>query len=111
MIFVILGEVILEAMHVVSLTAWTAFSFGPRLLVIFANGLQVRLLIFLVGILLKVDVLDCELTSLFDLFFGPLDLMRLESVLLFGRSEVAIHVTSVGFTRACCFLLFDIFTF
>ena len=93
-IFVALGEVVLETMHMVGLTAWSAFGLGPSLsLVILTDELPV-LLVILVGILLKIDVPHGELSRLLDLFFSPLDLIGKKSGLTFGVgfSDSAIGV-------------------
>ena len=82
-ILVALGEVVLETMHMIGLTAWSTFSLGPSLsLVILTDDLPV-LLIILVGILLKIDVSHGELSRLLDLFFSPVDLIGKKSGLTF----------------------------
>ena len=73
-------------MHMVGLAAWTAFGLGPSgLLVILTQELPVRLVV-LVGVLLKIDVLDGKLARLLDLLVRPLDFASFESRLTFGGS-------------------------
>ena len=98
-ILVVLGEVILETMHMVGLTTWSAFSLCPNLsCVLLTDDLPV-LLVILVGILLKIDVLHGELSRLLDLFFSPLDLIGIKSGLTFGGglsdSSIGIPVEHV----------------
>ena len=86
-VLVVLGEVVLETVHVVGLAAGSAPSGGPSLrLVILADDLPV-LLVVLVGVLLEVDVLDAEGARLLDLLLGPLDLVSFECGLAFGWGE------------------------
>ena len=103
-IFVIFGVVILEAMHVVFLTAWTAFSYVPSLLrTIHTDDLPVLIVVF-VCILLKIDVLDGELARLLDLLFGPLDFASVENRLIlhmFRWGGVAFSFEVTGVTGIC----------
>jgi len=86
-VLVVLGEVVLETVHVVGLAAGSALGGGPSLrLVILTDDLPV-LLVVLVGVLLEVDVLDAEGARLLDLLLGPLDLVRFERGLAFGWGE------------------------
>lgn len=107
-IFVIFGVVILKAMHVVLLTAWTAFSYVPSLLrAIHTDDLPV-LIVVLVCILLKIDVLDGELARLLDLLFGPLDFTSIENRLIlhmFGWGDVAFSFGLTGVTGICSVVL------
>ena len=107
-IFVIFGVVILEAMRVVFLTAWTAFSYVPSLLrTIHTDDLPVLIVVF-VCILLKIDVLDGKLARLLDLLFGPLDFTSVENRLIlhmFGWGGVAFSFEVTGVTGICSVVL------